>query len=387
MKVEAWLLEKGPPDTKYVPATLRKGVIDLGELGSEEVLVEPIYGCWEGNMGHAVDRNPIDVCITRRENKVVIGNAGVVRVLKTGGHFPDIHPGQIYMLFSGDTTQLPRYSYPLKAYAYDSGGTVGLLAKQTKVHYKQLFAIPTNSRFSLKHWAAFSLRYVTAWGNWKVAQQTYRSMVSIEDEPKPTVFGWGGGVSLAMLQLAKNSGFDAALIASNEERLNLIHKLGLVGVDRKQFPHLDYRFMLNNPSREEKANYIASERKFLEIVKEKTHGIGVSIFIDLIGEPVLKATIKALARPAVLTTAGWKGGMNISYMRAIECQLWHAHIHTHYGSMKDAKDAIQYGETEHWMPPLGDHERVYQWTEINELLEDYRANNTNYFPIYEINKE
>jgi NADPH:quinone reductase-like Zn-dependent oxidoreductase len=386
MKVDAWILEPAKTDNKDL-TQLKKGMIELKELGPKDVLVEPIYGCWEGNMGHAVDRNPIDICIARKENQVVIGNAGVVRVLKTGSHLPGINPGQIYMLFSGDTRELPRYNYPIKAYGYDSAGTLGLLAKQTIVHWQQLLPIPTNTRFSLKQWAAFSLRYVTAWGNWKVAHQTYRSMVSEEEAPHPPVWGWGGGVSLATLQLAKAAGYSTTLIASNSNRLSLIETLGINTLDRNQFTDLDYQATLINPSKEQKSRYKHAERTFLNLVKEKTNDHGVAIFVDLIGEPVLKATIKALARPGVLTTAGWKKGMHISYLRATACIQWQAYIHTHYGSLNDAQHAMAYGEANGWMPPIQPDEPIYQWEQVNELLHDFCNGSTNYFPIYQVNPE
>ena len=91
MKVEAWVLESKNPK-------LIRKIIQLNELNAEDVLIEPIYGCWEGNMGHALDCNPINVCEMRNEAGVVLGNAGVVRVLKTGSQLPGIIPGEIYLL-------------------------------------------------------------------------------------------------------------------------------------------------------------------------------------------------------------------------------------------------------------------------------------------------
>ena len=378
MKVEAWVLESKN-------STLIRKIIQLNELGAEDVLIEPIYGCWEGNMGHALDCNPINVCEMRNEAGVVLGNAGVVRVLKTGSQLPGIIPGEIYLLYSGDTRCLPRYNYPIKAFGYDAPGTVGLLAKQTIVHFKQLFPIPLNTQFSLKQWAAFSLRYITAWGNWKVAHKTYRAMVDEGEAPNVPVWGWGGGVSLGILQLAKAAGFQTALITANSDRLNLLKKIGIAGIDRSQFLELDYRSEIINQSKQHKDRYLATEKKFLEIVTEKTNDHGVAIFIDLIGEPVLRATLKALARPGVLTTAGWKKGMHISYLRAIECIQWHSYIHTHYASLTDAKNAMIYAENNAWLPPISIDEKVYAWDEIGQLAEDYRAGKTNYFPIYQVN--
>jgi len=37
----------------------------------QEVLVESLYGCWEGHMAHALDRKPVDICHQR--NRIVTG--------------------------------------------------------------------------------------------------------------------------------------------------------------------------------------------------------------------------------------------------------------------------------------------------------------------------
>src|SRR6185436_4621492 len=122
----------------------------FSDPGPEEALVSPLFGCMEGNMGHAVDRRPIDLCLARGEARVVVGNAGV-------------------------------------------------LAKQTRMHQKQLIPIPQKTAYPLEQWAAFSLRYVTAWSNWELAYGTLRLLPNDTALPHPEVWGWGGGVSLGEL--------------------------------------------------------------------------------------------------------------------------------------------------------------------------------------------
>ena len=79
---EAWVIYAGNGEPN--PAELRKEQFSFPDIREDEVLVEPIFGCWEGNMSHAIARQPIDICLQRREEKAVVGNAGVVRVLKPG---------------------------------------------------------------------------------------------------------------------------------------------------------------------------------------------------------------------------------------------------------------------------------------------------------------
>ncbi len=368
LKTHAWILDE-------VSGPIRLDAYELRAAAQEEVLVEPLFVCWEGNMSHAVNRKPIDVCRARRERQVVLGNAGVVRVVSGGTGA--VQPGDICFVFSGDTRYKMPYDYPLKAYAYDSPGSTGLLAKQSLVHQAQLFKIPENSKLSLQQWAAFSLRYVTAWGNWKVAKATYRSMVSEEEQAHPDVWAWGGGASLALLQLAQKQGFKATMITSQDHRLDLLKSLEIEGVDRRNFINLD--------ARTESREYRHSEVQFLRTVAEKTNSLGVSIFADFIGEPVFKATLKALARPGVLSTAGWKEGMTMSTNRAIECMQWHAHVHTHYASLKDARDAMNFAEQFGWVPPLDANENIPSWHDLPDLIRQYELGLTGYFPLIEVN--
>jgi NADPH:quinone reductase-like Zn-dependent oxidoreductase len=98
-----------------------------------------------------------------------------------------------------------------------------------------------------------------------------------------------------------------------------------------------------------------------------TDGQGVSIFIDYIGLPVYRATLRALGRPGVLTTAGWKEGMELATLRAVECMSWHTHVHTHYATREQALEAVAYAEREGWLPPID--EKPWAWEQTNELAQ------------------
>lgn len=364
------------------PAELKRGNFSFPDLAEHEVLVEPLYGCWEGNMTHALNRNPVDICRQRNEEAVVIGNAGVVRVLKAGSAVKGICEGDIYLVFcNGDWDEL---GYAKKIYAYDAPRSVGLLAKRTKLHEKQLIPIPPDTRQPLEKWAAFSLRYITAWANWNIAYGCLRLHLAHEDNPSPFVWGWGGGVTLAELTLARHSGCQVAMISSNDERLKLIQEMNILPIDRRQFCGLDFDPEKYNTDQKFKRDYLAAEEAFLAVVKEYTLNHGVSIFIDYIGSPVFRATLKSLARPGVITTAGWKKGMNLSTIRAVECMTWHMHVHTHYARYADGFRAIRFAEEHDWMPPIDG--KVYDWDSIPQLARNYAEGRiASYFPIYQVN--
>jgi NADPH:quinone reductase-like Zn-dependent oxidoreductase len=382
---EAWVLYRGRQSSNSEPtepAELKRESFSFPEITDEEVLAEPIYGCWEGNMTHAVERRPVDICQTRGEERVVIGNAGVVRVAKTGRLVKDLKEGDI-CLFTGAYIR-DRRGFMLKASGYDAPHSPGLLAKQTKIPADVLIPIREDTNYSLQQWAAFSVRYVTAWANWKKAYGCYRALLDEEENPAPFVWGWGGGVALAELELAKFYGCQVAMVASKDKRLDIIKQRGIRPIDRRQFADLNFdeRRFKSDPAF--KAAYQMAEDKFLQIVQEFTLGEGVSIFMDYIGSPVMRATLKALARPGVVTTAGWKMGMKISLMRAIECMNWHAHVHTHYARYKDAVEAMDFAEQTGWLPNID--EEVCAWDNIPQLAENHLNEKIDsYFPIYRVN--
>lgn len=362
------------------PGELRLETFAFEEPASHEVLVEPLIGCWEGNMSHALLRQPIDICCERGEEKVVIGNAGVVRVIHPGRDVKSVRENDVCLVFCNGVWD--ERGYPKKIYAYDAPHTVGLLAKRTKLHERQLIPLPSDSRIRLDQWAAFSLRFITAWANWKVAYGTWRAQSASGDSPE--VWGWGGGVTLAELLLARLAGCPTAMISSHRERLDLIQDCGIRAVDRKQFPDLSFDRERYQNCQDYRSQYLQSEQQFLNIVRHQTSGRGVSIFVDYIGQPVFRATLKSLGRPGVITTAGWKGGMDLALIRAMECISWHTHVHTHYARYMEGVEAVAFAAEHLWAPPRS--QQCWKWDEIPTLASDYAAGKvTSLYPIFEVN--
>jgi NADPH:quinone reductase-like Zn-dependent oxidoreductase len=380
---QAWLLRPG--GDKLEKGELELDDITLRDVGEEDCLVESLFGCWEGNMSHAIERKPVDVCKQRGEDYVVLGNAGVVRILKCGPQVTTVKEGDYALLFCIGTWD--KWGYPTKIFGYDAPNTVGLLAKRTVTHQQQVIPIPKDSRYSLKQWAAFSLRYITAWSNWQQAYGCWRVQMTVEDCPSPYVWGWGGGVSWAELTLAKYFGAKVTMISGNPKRLRAIERVGMAAVDRRAFPKLDYNSAKYKADEAYRKEYLESENIFLRTVKEQTDGLGVSIFLDYVGSPVTRATLKALSRQGVVATAGWKEGMKISNVRAIECITRHTHVHTHYARYAQGVAAVQFAENTGWVPEDTSEMEVYSFDDMHQLNEDYVTGKTySYFPIYEVNR-
>lgn len=377
---EAWVLHAGGPDAG--PGTLVKEPFSFPDITEHEVLVEPLYGSWEGNMTHALQRVPADICRLRQEDKVVIGNSGVVRILRAGAAVTSVKPGDLGVVFAG-LWDAHGFLTLGNTYGYDAAGTIGMLAKQSKLRDNQILPLPDHTRHSLQAWAVFSLRYLTAYNNWNLAYQCFRLQMSAQDCPVPWVWGWGGGSTLAELELARMAGCKTAMMSSIPARLRYIADRGILAIDRRQFPNLSYHEGKYRSDPAFKQAYDESERIFLDLVRDHTEGQGVSIFVDYIGAPVSVATQRALSRQGVLTTAGWKGGMRITSMRALECINRHTHVHTHYARYADGLPAIALAERTGWLPEIGD--KVWSWDEIPALADDYDAGRiSDYFPVYQV---
>jgi NADPH:quinone reductase-like Zn-dependent oxidoreductase len=388
IKTEAWILNKGEKNEDSV-SLFRKGIFSFDPISEEEVLVEPLFGGWESNISHALWRKPLDVCRKRGELKVVLGNSGVVRVIKTGSKVTRVKEGDLCIFFGfSPSNRVNRLGFvdTYFAFGYDEPGTIGMLAKQTKLVEHQLFPIPPHSKFSLHQWPMMSVRLSTAWSNWKVASGCWRAQVSKEEYPSPYVFGWGGGVALGELLLAKKQGFKVAMIASTDERLQFINNLGITPIDRRAFPDLNYDPEKYASDRDYRKKYLASLKVFRNTVNEITEGEGVSIFIENLGLAVYPATLRVLGRPGVITTSGWKEGMELDINRALESHFRHIHVFTHGFSLSEDRECVEYALENNWIPE--DDPPVYDWDNIPQLVHDFANGKINsYFPAFQVNPE
>jgi NADPH:quinone reductase-like Zn-dependent oxidoreductase len=271
-----------------------------------------------------------------------------------------------------------------RVFGYDTPGTVGVLAKRTKTKRQQLFRIPRSCPHDLRQWAATSIRYATAWDNWQTAFGCYRVQMTEADDPQPWVWGWGGGVVLAELQLAARAGCRVAMIASRDARLAQIEACGIRPIDRRTFPHLQFDAERFEADAEYRERYLTSERTFLRNVNRVTDGRKVAVFIDNIGSPVYRATLRALARQGVITTTGWDQGGMLATNRIAACMNRQLHVSTHGVRIQTASAACEFMSTSDWIPPLP--ERVWAWSEIPELAQRFGSGELDtYFPVFEVN--
>lgn len=381
---EAWVLYQGAGirNTADEPALLRQEVYSFASLQPGEALVEPIYGGWEANLSHAIERRPIDICFQRGEERVVIGNSGVVRVLQVGADVTHLHEGDLCVLLPHAVTD--PYGYVIKVLAYDAPHTMGLLAKRAKFEARLLVPLPKDTRYSLRQWASMA-RYLSAWSNWQVAYACLRSQLPETALPAPYVWAWGGGVSFAELQLAQHYGCQTAMIASTPRRLDLLARSKITPINRGMFRQLTYDEQAFEASPNAREQYLEAENTFLQLVHSYTQGEGVHIFIDNIGTPVYRATLRALARQGVITTCGWKHGMVVSHLRAVECISRHIHVYSHAMTYDEALAALSFAEEHGWLPDESECP-LYTWDDVPRLAQEYGQGSVDaYFPLFAVN--
>lgn len=363
---------------------LQRDLFTFGPLEEGEALVEPILGSWEANIDHALARSPIDVCSSRGEDAVVLGNLGVVRVLKVNADDRDVQVREGDLCLLLPFGKCDRYGYAELAYAYDAPNTIGLLTKRSKMDTRVLLPIPADTAYSLSQWATYG-RYFTAWDNWQKAYGCWRTQIADDDPSSHLVFGWGGGVAFAELMLAKRAGFRVAMTAGSDERIALLREHGIVPVDRRLYPDLSLPPRQARADRERQARRRQSVADFLRVVEELSDGQGVAIFVDNIGEPLYDVTVKALAREGVVTTCGWKAGMRLSHLRGAECISRHIHVNTHVWRLPDSPGIRDFQESSGWMAPEGST-AVYDFDEVPKLADDYAEGRIgSYFPLYNVN--
>jgi NADPH:quinone reductase-like Zn-dependent oxidoreductase len=363
---------------------LQRGTFTFGPLEEGEALVEPIFGSWEANMQHALTRSPIDVCSSRGEDPVVLGNGGVVRVLSVNAGSRDVQVREGDLCLLMPFGKFDRFGYVELVHAFDCPGTIGLLAKRSKVPARLLLPVPDGTEYSLSQWAAYG-RYMTAWDNWGKAYGCWRTQVADDDPANHLVFAWGGGVAFAELMLAKRAGFRVAMTAGSDERVAFLGEHGITPVDRRRFPDLSL------PTRADRADGDWHQRRrtsvesFLEVVKDLSDGHGAAIVVDNIGGPLYEVTLKAVAREGVVTTCGWKAGMRLSHLRGAECISRHFHVNTHVWRMRDSRPIRDFMEAEGWIAPKGS-EVIYDFDRVPELADDYANGEiASYFPLYRVN--
>lgn len=151
----------------------------------------------------------------------------------------------------------------------------GTMAELVVVPGANVRAIPAN--VSVEHAAAFTLATLTAW-----------RMVVTRARVRPgedvLIWGIGGGVALAALQICKQIGARVWAVSSSAEKLR---RAGEMGADE----------LLNR-----------NEVEVAKIVRERTGKRGMNVVIDNVGRATWSQSLLALGRAGRLVTCGATSG-------------------------------------------------------------------------------
>ena len=140
--------------------------------------------------------------------------------------------------------------------------------------------IPLSDSWSPVEWAAAPLTFLTAW-----------SMLHRHGRVQPgddvLVQGAASGMGSAAIQIAKLAGARVLTTASNAAKQKLARDLGADVV-------MDH-----------------TQQNFAEVVRQETHGRGVDVVIEHVGQAVWKDSLKCLAHGGRLVTCGATTGPKV----------------------------------------------------------------------------
>lgn len=369
ISTNAWVLADGTNGNQF-----ERREVSLSYDPQTEVVIKPIYASWEANTSHAIESKPINILRARKEKIMTLGNSAVCRVVSNETGFGPME-GQICVVYGASSVD--DKGYMLKATGYDGVRSRGVLSMLTAFPAK--YCVPINpENLPLQSWASFGVKFGTGWSCFNLAKRVHEA---VNQEIKQlNVFGWGGGTTLAALSLAVKQGHKAFMVCGSDNKASEASELGIEVIDRREFPYLDHGLL--NGSKEEVRSHMRSEAKFLKEVRNRTEGNGADLFIDFVGEPLINATERAMARGGVIATSGWKTGVNVEINRARSSIGRISHIHSHYCSLPEFIKAVAFSETESWLPKNwveGSFENVSQFHDTYA-----KGGIDSYFPIVKI---
>jgi len=233
----------------------------------------------------------------------------------------------------------------------------------------QIVHAPLDCGLDLWEIAALPLRAPTAYHLWRRAQGIFRLKVSEEQLATMNVLAFGGGVSELFLMLARHRGHNAFFCSGSAERRAALEKLGIVGIDQKQFNRFAGR---------------QDVKDFGKEVKRLTDGAGMHVVCDLLRGPVFDAGIAAASRQGVNVSAGWQLGTQVTYNSAGASTKQLTIDHTHYETPQGIEAATSlYGKV--FKPTI--HDEIYAFEDLPRAIVEMQENKQTGIPIIRVADE
>jgi len=353
----------GDVDKMDVANVIALDKLELRDMGPKDVHMRLLAVSGEHNVDHAALADTINIA-DARGGRIYPGNSALGEVIDVGAEVTEFKPGDIVITHcNGDPDQ---FGFPLRIWAYDQPESVGWYGEEAVVGAWQLIKAPLDCGLNLWEIAALPLRAPTAWHMWRRALGIYRLKVTEEQLPTLNVLGFGGGVSELFLMLAKHFGHNAYFCSGSPDRRDALEKLGIVGIDQKQFN----RFA----SRED----VSAFRKH---VSKITDGGDAHIVCDMLRGPVFPAGLAVAARMGVNTSAGWQLSQVVEYNSTVMSVKQVTLDHTHYDTIEGCHEATElYGKV--FKPTV--HKEIYPFEDLPRCFEEMHQNIQTGIPIIRI---
>jgi len=353
----------GDLDQMDVANVIQLDKLELRDMGPNDVHVRMLAVSGEHNVDHAALADTIDIA-DARGGRIYPGNSALGEVIDVGDRVDRFKAGDIVVTHcNGDPDQ---FGFPLRIWAYDQPESVGWYGEEAVVGDWQLIHAPLDCGLTLWEMAALPLRAPTAYHMWRRALGIYRLKVEREKQAVLNVLGFGGGVSELFLMIAKSEGHNAYFCSGSPDRREALEKLGIVGIDQKQYNRFATRDDVN---------------AFRKEVRNLTNGGDAHIVCDMLRGPVFPAGLAVAARQGVNTSAGWQLSQVVEYNTTVMSVKQVTLDHTHYETIEGCHAATElYGRV--FKPTV--HKEIYPFEDLGRCFEEMHQNIQTGIPIIRI---
>lgn len=337
--------------------------LELRDMGPNDVHMRILAASAEHNVDHAALADTVNIA-ELRGGRMYPGNSALGEVVDVGDNVTRFKPGDIVITHCNGTPD--EFGFPLRIWAYDQPESTGWYGEESVVGEWQLIHAPLDCGLNLWEIAALPLRAPTAYHLWRRALGIFRVKVPREKRATLNVLSFGGGVGELFLMLAQSEGHNAFFCSGSPERRKALEKLGITGIDQKQF------------------NRFASRddvRAFRGAVRDITDGEDFHIVCDMLRGPVFPAGLAVTAREGVNVSAGWQLSKVLEYDSALLSVRQITLDHTHYETVAGCHAATElYGTV--FKPTI--HKEIYGFEDLGRAFEEMHRNEQTGIPIIRI---
>lgn len=349
-----------------VSRVLELDELELPDVGPLDVHLRILAVSAEHNIDHAATADTVNIA-EMRGGRIYPGNSAVGEVLEVGDQVSRFKPGDVVLTHCNGAPD--RYGFPLRIWGYDQPESIGWYAEEAVVGEWQLIPAPLQCGLSLWEMAALPLRAPTAYHMWRRALGIYRIKVPRERRAQINVMGFGGGVSELFLMLAKSEGHNAYFCAGSAERREALERMGIVGIDQRQFNRFSTREDIS---------------AFRRHVSQLTAGEDMHIVCDMLRGPVFPAGLAVAAREGVNISAGWQLSQVVEYNSTIMSVKQVTIDHTHYETVQGCEAATElYGKV--FRPTI--HREIYPFEDLPRAFVEMHHNTQTGIPIIRVAKD